>query len=521
MYAVSLKNDFLVDDVWGILESDTIGDLSSKIPTLNIKEISYSALYRIAGPNPFLFHVFNTTIHVISIYLVYALAFLLTPKKLIIRLTTLLFAIHPIETEAVTWLSGSPYSLGTLILLSTLIIFVRVENGTLSRRWIILSVILYIVSMRTLAISFILPGILLAYVVLFSKNIRKSLLLTVPYLVWLALYSTILYSQFIERVEVANPGLTDSIITYNPLIQLPTAIGTYTQLTLFPYNLSLYHPPPVFSVSKFIFYTFCTLGLLLIGVISWKRNKLIAFGLSIFIISLAPTLLPINIGWIVAERYVHFGSIGFFLAGAVFIDYALNAWKTSKRYVHYMLLGLIIVLSTLTVKRNLEWQSKDTFWPATYRHTPNSSQSLNNMGDYYNRHGDQIQALIFFERARAAQPRFGEATHNLASVYFALNEATKASELFQEAGIYKPEQYQSHRQVARIAIIHEDYKKAEIYTLKSINYNPDPFLDYILLSDIYKSEGNEDRRAHALSFARKHSNNDPVKLAILEALENR
>ena len=115
---VVLNDWVLFDDPENILENNLVKNL--KISTLQETIISGYALgayipvvifswaidYFFWGNNAFGFHLTNLTIHLCNVYLVYKLILRLNVNLFVVLITTLLFAIHPMHVEAVSWISS-------------------------------------------------------------------------------------------------------------------------------------------------------------------------------------------------------------------------------------------------------------------------------------------------------------------------------------------------------------------------------------------------------------------------------
>lgn len=519
VYSFSWGNEFISDDIAGIALNPSLGNFWMQAATTNINNIVYSAIYSVFGPIPFWFHINNTIAHLATTFLVYACVQLIGRNRQITRLATILFALHPIETEGVTWISGYPYTIYTFFSLAALLIFVLVDKHLVNRKWIFATPFLFLLALRSSEKAIVVPGIFVAYLIFFSSWSLKKWHLLIPTALVGIVYVTFLFFNLFKRIEYVNPSYMGAEpVVYNPLDQIPTAIGTYVQLMLLPYNLTLYHEflfysPVVYGISVF-------LTLLVIGSIIWfwKRLPLVSFGLSLFLISLSPTLLPVNIAWIVAERYVHLGSVGFFIAVSALFYAFVKKIRLPEETIVMTISVLVLVLGGLTIKRNLEWRSQDTLWPVTVKVSPYSAYAHNNMGDYYGRHGDIQNSILSFEKARKLRPRYPEATHNLGNVYEAIGEATKAAELYQEALTYNPMQYQSYQKLGSVMYTLGNSEQTEAAFIKSAAINPDPFQDYVSLVILYGKTGQTEKQQQAFTKAQSYAGNDPQKMMLLQKI---
>jgi tetratricopeptide (TPR) repeat protein len=300
-----------------------------------------------------------------------------------------------------------------------------------------------------------LPGILLAYQLMFSRKQRKWGEL-IPFFVLSAVWGGLYLGQAGERLTELQTGFSGGGHKPNPMVQIPVAISSYLGLIFWPDKLALYHSEMFFSPLNYSIRVGLTGALLLlIGWAGWQGwqgknwGKQTAFWLSWLIIALLPTLTPLGVSWIVAERYVYLGAVG------IFALLAWGGWRLSQRKGWQEPMTVVFVLLTLalmirTVVRNHDWKNQDNLWLAGARTSPSSSQNNNNLGDLYGRRGDLKRAEWHFKRAIELNPVYAEAHHNLANTYWQMGEIDKAIEYYQKALQLRPNLWQSHLQLANI-----------------------------------------------------------------------
>ncbi|MFH1388643.1 MAG: tetratricopeptide repeat protein, partial [Patescibacteria group bacterium] len=190
-----------------------------------------------------------------------------------------------------------------------------------------------------------------------------------------------------------------------------------------------------------------------------------------FVISLAVTLTPFRISWIVAERYVYLGSIGVIVIFSMFVNWVLGRYKLQGLYWSLLIL-IVFPLSIRTIIRNADWKSHDTLWLATAKYSPNSPQNHNNLGDYYGRMGDQETAIIEFKKAIELKPNYADAYHNLANTYQQLERFDEAVENYQKAIEFNPGLWQSYQNLGVIYYHQKNFDEALKYFKESLKINP-------------------------------------------------
>ncbi|MFH1561631.1 MAG: tetratricopeptide repeat protein, partial [Patescibacteria group bacterium] len=214
---------------------------------------------------------------------------------------------------------------------------------------------------------------------------------------------------------------------------------------------------------------------------TFKKNREMFFWLSVFIISLLPTLTPLGISWIVAERYVYLGSIGVFVAVAIVID-RLNRIKNIRNLPLILFFAIIVPLLTIrTIVRNRDWKNQDNLWLAAAKTSPSSSQNHNNLGDLYGRREEFDKAIEEFKIAIELLPNYADAYHNLANIYWQTKQLDLAVESYQKAVEINPRLWQSYQNLAAIAYQQKDLPLTEKYLKQAVEANPsNPSLHYNL-----------------------------------------
>src|SRR4030067_958019 len=144
VYSNSLKNGFVnYDDAWLVLENKKIKELSlesiykifseaTESDYLPLKEISYIIDYHFWKLNPLGFHLTNVFLFMINCLVIYFLIFRIFEDAIFSLFTSLLFALHPIHTEAVDWVSSRKDVLsGVFFFMSLLFYIISTSNPPL------------------------------------------------------------------------------------------------------------------------------------------------------------------------------------------------------------------------------------------------------------------------------------------------------------------------------------------------------------------------------------------------------
>ncbi len=470
----SLGNGFVSDDIQSVVENTYIKNIKGvlSIGIFGIIQRSlYFLAYTFADINPAFYRFYNILFHLGSTALVFIILSILAKKRIAI-MTAAIFAIHPILTESITWVSGFPYAVGAFFMLFTFLLYI----SNAKKIWWLLT---FFIALIELDKSIVFPFIIILYefslggFVRIKQNWKKLAIFFGVSFVWILLYVNKV-SMRISAIESMN--YQDHGGLYNPLIQVPIAIGSYLKLMFWPADLTLYHTEVNFSAGQYLAYLLVFLIYLSAVVWSWKKNRMVFFWLSFLFISLLPTLTPFKIAWVVAERYVYLGSIGIFVALAFFFNWIYEKMQARNEQYRPALIAvfmiIILALSTRTIIRNTDWKNEDTLWIATAKTSPSGPNIHNNLGDVYARRGDMEKSVEEFKKALEINPQYADVYHNLANDYQMMGKAELAIENYQKALEINPKLWQSHQNLAALYFNLQDYKKAEEEIKKALEINP-------------------------------------------------
>ena len=232
------------------------------------------------------------------------------------------------------------------------------------------------------------------------------------------------------------------------LMQLPVAVGEYVKLFVWPVGLTLYHSDLVFTGFGFALRVVVLLGFL--GGVVWTflKNRQAFFWLVWFFVCLSPTLLPLGLSWIVAERYVYMAMIGLCVLVAMGVERLRE--KVDKDTLNFGLVLLVGALMFRTVLRNNDWQTADSLYLSAERYSTLSPQNHNNLGDVYGKRGELKRSELHFLKAIQINPRYADAMHNLGNTYVQMGELDKAKESYLNALKVSPGLWQSERALKAI-----------------------------------------------------------------------
>ncbi|MFA5872178.1 MAG: tetratricopeptide repeat protein [Parcubacteria group bacterium] len=470
-YANSFGNGFVSDDVAGFLNNSRVGSFSNV--TGNPMHFSLPALlqliaYHIGGLHPFTFRVINILFHLGCVILIYMLL-ALSRKKQIAFIAAAIFAVHPILTESVSWISGGLYSIYAFFFLLSFLFYLFSASN---KKYFYYSIIFYVLSILSSEKALVLFLIFALYELAFG-SIKYNWKKILPFFsVSMALLLVYVTKIGYRAASIESQTYQASGGMYNPLIQIPIAIASYLKLIFWPAKLTLYQTEMSFTQGQYLFALF--IFLLFAGAIIWSyfKKKTVFFWLVFFFITLLPTLTPFKISWIVAERYIYLGTLGIIVLVAIFISKIIELSENGKMVGYFALVIIVASLSVRTIIRNKDWKSEDTLWVATAQVAPSGQQIHNNLGDVYARQGNTQKAIEEFQKAIAINPNYADAYHNLANTYQQAGQFDLAVANYEKALSINPQLWQSYQNLAAIYYNAGDFQKALENIRKASEINP-------------------------------------------------
>jgi protein O-mannosyl-transferase len=146
LYGNTIGGQFLsADDVPGIVANPMVQDFQGSLNTGELEKIYPAAIYKLFGMNPVPFHVTSILLHFINIVLVYILVFLVFGKNPAV-IATLVFTLHPLNTETVAWISAYGYTIYAVLTFLVLINYVQ-WHKTQNQQYLAVALAIYVLGL--------------------------------------------------------------------------------------------------------------------------------------------------------------------------------------------------------------------------------------------------------------------------------------------------------------------------------------------------------------------------------------
>lgn len=506
IYFNALFDGFAYDDQYQILGNRWITDIKY-VPEIfsrdvwNFENLSsgyyrplmhvlYMADYYIFGISPWGFHLVNIAVHAAASVLVFIVLLKLSESSNPSRpasylpsfIAALLFAAHPVHTEAVTWIAGIPDVFFTFFYLLAFYLHIGPRRDSRKMHYI-LPALSFFAAMLFKETALTLLFILIGYEYAFTRenSFYPRLKRFLPYLlaasIYLILRSAALGGLFPARTP---KGPSAFLINTFPLFR------RYLGKMLFPVNLTVWHSVPqvssIYSASWILSFSTAALFLFVL-LISVNKNKNVFLALLFILVPLMPALYISGALWQpFSERYLYLPSFGFAVLTA-----AILSWLENNKPALFISAALVsVIMMTLyslgTVTRNKIWKDDYTLWSDAVKKAPDESVPQIGLGEALFDKGETDKAIQHFQFALRLNRRLAESTAKdycrRGIFYRQAGWTDKAIRQFRIALFLKPSYVDAHNNLAMAyedkGMTAEAVKEYEIALQITRTANPGP-----------------------------------------------
>ncbi|MDH4101225.1 MAG: tetratricopeptide repeat protein [Nitrospirota bacterium] len=383
--------------------------------------------YHLWGNNPAGYHVTNIAFHAANSLLLYRIASFFLPLPFALAASAI-FAVHPVHTETVTFISGRVDAIAAFFYLTALFLFLRwrkPERPLADWRYG-LSLMVFFCGLLSKEMAITLPLAILALLLVERVKLRAIITQVAPYFAVIAVYLVI---RFAVLGHLA--GKVDFSHGTSLLVRAMTAvkIAAYYLYTLLLPPVGLNMEPPIALVQDvadpYFILSCAVIAAAVIGsIVLNRRMPAFSFGLLWFMVSLGPVLNIIPIETLAAERFLYIPSAGFALAlsaglgklvGSGFKPApASHSTQVKLNWAHlWPILLLVVACLPITVHRNSFWQDDIVLWTEKLKTVPGLPSAYDHMGSYYLRKGEIEKGIDAFRALVKVAPNHARAHYNI------------------------------------------------------------------------------------------------------------
>jgi protein O-mannosyl-transferase len=450
LYGASLGGDFLVwDDRYLVRDNPIVAEMSpvtvraaftSFDPELYVPVtfLSLQVDHLIGGSSTWIYHTTALLLHILNAFLAFLILVALGRSRIAALIAGLLFLVHPVNVEAVAWISARKDLLSTSFALASVLFYIRYCRAP-RPVFYGLSVAAFALALLSKVSVLLLPaGLLLIDLLLRRQVTMRTLTEKIPYAalsVALGIVAVVAKSHVLQS---SDPLATLLLAFRNIAGHLLAIAWPAWFAAVYPYagTATLFALDIVLSIVA-------VTGLVAAILWSWKRTRLPAVGAAIFLLFLAPsfgTYFKFDGIFLGSDRYVYAGWIGLLLIVAWGIDTLVPRLPEVRRKSAGAIVAVVLLaLGILTARQALLWQNTSTVFENVLQHYPESKLARINIAVGLREDGDATGAMAVMKQALAASPNDPKTLAVAASVEKATGQTAEARRHYQAALDIRPD----------------------------------------------------------------------------------
>ncbi|MDD3877230.1 MAG: tetratricopeptide repeat protein [Bacteroidales bacterium] len=378
VFANTLGHDFLTnwDDQENVINNDFVLNTQTKdiyeafIPRFSDNEyqpltlLYFWLIAKLFGIGPAAFHFFNILLHAFNTVVLFLFFSRFIKELKISFLSALIFAVHPMQSEVVAWVSAANYLLFTFFSLGVLMNFNYFLSGKERFKMVyyILACLLFLLSLLSKSTAAFLPLVLLGLVLYHKKMNFKTIVKLIPFFLLSFLFVLLALKMKSDTLET---------IPYNfSLIDKPFVASFIFLIYIFkiilPFNLSALYDYPLKEdgfLPIYFYFSIIVMFAVLFFIYKIREKKLILLFFLFFTASILPVLhlIPYYHVGFYADRYAYFGIGGFSFGILCFLYEKLKNVKPRRNLIIAVLV-YVIIISGLSFNRNEIFANNITFF---------------------------------------------------------------------------------------------------------------------------------------------------------------
>lgn len=524
IYSNGLFSDFVWDDFDIVKNNNYLKDLSyigrvltsEDAPLMQqgtgfyrpIVYLSFMLDYQVYGGTPFGFKLTSMMMHILCSIILFLFFRLLTEDNLKSFLATLIFSAQTVNVESVTFIAARSNVLCTLFILLSMYYYVKNSKGGKQSHFVY-SLLYLFLGAASKEFSFMVPLIFILYDYTFrddfslKRDAKKYAAAFGVVFLFLIIKSALLTSKMAISFDFPN-------MHRRLLLTMPVMLRYMTN-QIFPYNLSIY-----FGLSErgfsytLVFFSLAVLIALFVVIFRYrKEQKLLFFSFFTYFILLIPVsnVIVIN-GAMMADRWLYPASFAFamVIVQGIYLLMRQNMTRTS-----IVAVALVLLLSVLTVQRNMVFMNNYTLFTDCAKKFPRSGVILSNLADEYWARGELEKAEKEYMLAIKYAPWLWLPYNNLGALYKQKKEYKKAIVYFKKSYELYPESTMVVYNIADSLRHIGKLEESNRYYNLTISLSPDFYEAYCDLAANYVYQKKYDEAYNMFDIVLKNSPDEKLK----------
>jgi protein O-mannosyl-transferase len=378
--------------------------------------LTYQLDYSLFELNPIGYHATSLILHILNVLLVFMIFKQLFSKKTAF-IIGLIFAVHPLNVEAIAWASGRKDVLAPFFLLLSYFLYLRYK---VTGKYYWVSVFVFVLGLLSKISIVFFPLILLATDWVMEDRIDKHKIKNkIPYVIAsVALLAVAIIGKATQILDVTTPILLAFV-----------SIPFYIQKFFLPVGLSIFYPftsEVTLANPKILF------GIVFVGslLVRWsiRYTRLFAFAIIFFLLSIMPSFVNVMKGgemgisdiYFASDRYAYIAIIGILFLVAPLIT------KKTIKYITFIM-GILAILS---FRQSLVWKDSEALFDHATNVHSDAYVAYNNLAGLMVQKGDLEKAKDMYQQALEIRENT-RSLFNLGQVYNSLGQHQLAIKMFE------------------------------------------------------------------------------------------
>ncbi len=394
--------------------------------------------YNLFGLNAAGWHAAMVGLHLVAVYLVYKVALRLTASSEAAIVAASIFALHPIQTEAVAWVAAGGVTLAAVFELAAIYLLIRRDRAPLPE--LILAMLFFAGALLSHEVAAFFPALIFAYAFFLESSedqlwprLRTAIVRSAAFWVELIFYLIVRYQVlgFINRTHQLNHASNAEV-----LLTVPRVIVTDLLLLAAPW---FFDPPPhralFVATAADPAFLVPAAALAALGAIFYllvrndSRRRLYLFCAAWMGIAIAPVmnLRALRPDQIVQDNYLYLPAVALcVMAGDLAIRFARRSTQTRQIAIGA---AAILLASYVVALWSAEgfWRDDFTLFSQVVEQFPECSACHDNLGGHYLEHGDLASAEREFSQSVEFEPDNDRAVYNLGFVHMQMGRNREAA----------------------------------------------------------------------------------------------
>ncbi len=541
VYLNSFSGVFVLDDVQHITQNTKIESLEPISKFLRdqrpVVTLSLAINYALGERQPWGYHLFNVAVHLAAGLTLFGVVHrtlgrhastAIRPSAVpwLAGTVALIWVVHPLQTQCVTYIIQRAESMMGLFYLLTLYCLIRSLDARLAPGWWLAAIGACAAGMASKAVMLTAPVMTLAYDRLFvSASFREAFRRRWPLYVGLACTWYILWATGVAPGVLNTQPKIDATVGFShtgctPLeyaLTQPGVILHYLRLAIWPHPLCLDYRWPIARDVVSIVVPGLVLVLLLGGVVwALRRRSWLGFGGLWFFLILSPTSSFIPIKDAAFEHRMYLPSaavVTLLVVGGYRLCCGRRLPIGAPNRIRAGVMAAVVVLLVLllgsgTIRRNRAYDSLVTMYQDVVRTRPNNARAYTNLGSALRFEHRDEEALQAYQGALRADPTFASAHHNIAAILEDRGQQELALEHFRQALELEPSRAWRHFNLANCLAKLKRYDDAIAEYKVALELEPNDYECHQRLASVLMTVN---RPEQAIDEYRRAIESDPTK----------